>query len=207
MMTRCSLAGAVGLVGLLASAAGCRASTPPAEAGAPPAVEAAPAEAETAEAAAPEPIPTRPEQLGGLVMDVPEEWTRQDPESAMRLAQFLLPGPAGDVELVVFRFPAGAGSVEANLERWRGQIDGEHAPAREMQVGALAITTLDLTGTYVAAVRPGSPEHHDESDNRMLVAIVEGDGDTLYFKCVGPAASVTPWASAFEAALRSLRPS
>jgi hypothetical protein len=46
---------------------------------------------------------------------------------------------------------------------------------------------------------PGAEEKHDDADQRMLAAIVEGSGDPFYFKAVGPRATMDVWAAAFGA--------
>lgn len=155
---------------------------------------------------APAPVSTRTEPLEELVMDVPESWVRQKPKNAMRRAEFLLSGDDGELELVVYRFPGGAGSREANLQRWRGMIEGSDAspPATTTTLGTLTLTVIDLFGAYVTALSPGAPDQRHD-DYRMLGAVLEGSGDPFYFKCVGPAALVDPRAADIEAAFRSLR--
>ena len=64
--------------------------------------------------------------FGPIKAKVPAEWTEQTPSSSMRKAQYALPKVSGDGEdgeLAVFYFGQGqGGSVEANIERWIGQI-------------------------------------------------------------------------------------
>lgn len=148
----------------------------------------------------------RAERIRDLVMDVPAPWVRVEPRSALRLAEFRLPGEQGELELAIFRFPGGAGTIEANFDRWRGQIEGFETPAPTLTVGPLTITRLDLTGTFVAAVRPGSPERQRTPDQRLLAAVIDGSGDPYYLKCVGPAVLVERWIEDIETALQSLRP-
>ena len=183
-------------------AAGCRApATAPAP---PPPSEPAPTKVE-AEPAPPPEVDARLETIGELAMHVPLEWERVEPSSPMRVAEFRLPGPGGDVDLSVFSFPGDAGSVEANLERWRGQFEGEATAPRQFEVESLVVTRMDVTGTYVAPLKPGAPEKHDEPDSYMMAAIVEGGQRTYYFKCVGPAKAVRPWVESFDAALATVR--
>jgi hypothetical protein len=123
----------------------------------------------------------------------------------MRVAQWVLPGPGGDAELVVFRFPGGGGGIEQNVARWKGQFQPpegksiDDVTVTKTIEGALVKTTLvDVSGTYVAAVMPGADETHNDADQRMIAAIVEGSGDPFYFKAVGPRATMDLWAPAFE---------
>jgi hypothetical protein len=145
------------------------------------------------------------ETLPGLAFAVPKEWEKGKPSSNMRLAQWVLPGPGGDGELVVFRFPGGAGGIEANVARWKGQFQAPEgktiddvAITKIIEAGGLKTTLLDVSGTYVAAVVPGADEKHDDADQRMIAAIIEGSGDPFYFKAVGPRATMDVWAAAFE---------
>jgi len=154
-----------------------------------------------------------PATLTGLTLAVPKEWESNPPSSSMRLAQWIMPGPGGDAELVVYRFPGGGGGVTANIDRWKGQfqppegktiddvskltsIDGE---------GGLKTTLVDVTGTYVAAVVPGGDEKHNSSEYRMFAAVVEGSGDAYYFKAVGPSKTVGLWAEPFSAMITTFK--
>ncbi|MCX4240821.1 hypothetical protein [Paraliomyxa miuraensis] len=150
------------------------------------------------------------ETLPGLSFAVPKEWEKGTPSNAMRLAQYVLPGPGGDGELVVFRFPGGAGGIEQNLTRWKGQFQppegktiDDVSTTKTLEAGELKTTLVDVTGTYVAAMSPGAEEKHDDADQRMVAAIVEGSGDPFYFKAVGPKATMDVWTGAFDALVAS----
>jgi hypothetical protein len=143
--------------------------------------------------------------LPGLAFSVPSEWEKGAPTNTMRVAQWVLPGPGGDAELVVFRFPGGGGGIEQNVARWKGQFQPPEGKTIDdvsvtttIEAGAIKTTLVDVSGTYVAAVMPGADETHNDSDQRMIAAIVEGSGDPFYFKAVGPRATMDLWAAAFE---------
>ncbi len=154
---------------------------------------------------------TRDEVIGELTLKVPSEWTRGEPTSKMRLAEFTLPGPGGDVELVVFRFPGG-GSVQANLDRWKGQLqgpDGGPVPEADQSIttrerAPFKITSLDTKGTYVAAVTPGSSARYNTPDARMFAVIIEGAGDPYFLKAVGPQKTIDLWEAAFKQVTETL---
>ncbi len=154
----------------------------------------------------------RVEKFDLLSADVPSEWTRRPPKSSMRLAELVLPGPGGDAVLAIYRFAGGAGGVEANILRWKGQftppvgktIDDVSTVATEERA-PFKITRLDIHGTNSAAVMPGEAARHDAPDSRMLAAIVEGSGDPFFFKVVGTAATLDVWAPAFEKMLGGVR--
>lgn len=169
-------------------------------------------------AAATAPAPAgavRQASLPDLAFELPEAWTEQKPASSMRVAEYQLPaaGPgAAPATLTVYRFPGGAGGREANIERWLAQVEPPGGQtAREVavvdtrKVGELSVTTVDVAGTYVAAVRPGAPERHHEPDWRLYAIIVEGAGDPYYFKAIGPAATLARWQPALAELAGSMR--
>jgi hypothetical protein len=149
-----------------------------------------------------------------LRYEAPDDWDEQPSTSPMRVTEFRLPrvaGDAEDVELVVFYFGGAGGSVEANLERWVGQMeqpDGrssfEVASTTGFDADGLAVTVLDVPGTYVAAVRPGSASRRNKTDFRLLAAVVETPAGPYFFKLTGPARSVARWDNAFAAFLRTV---
>ncbi len=146
----------------------------------------------------------RPETIEGLTTQVPSEWTRKPPSNGMRLAEFTLPGPGGEVTLVVSRFAGGGGDAASNINRWKTQFtkaDGSPVdePKQKSDLrGSLTVTTVDISGTNVASVTPGSKERYHEPDSRMLGVIVEGAGDPYFFKLVGAAKTVDLWEPAFR---------
>jgi len=149
-------------------------------------------------------------KIATLSMAVPKEWEQGQVTGSMRLGQFVLPGPGGDGELVLFRFPGGAGGVEANLTRWKGQFKppegktiDDIAQTKTLSVGDLKITTLDVQGTFGSG--PGPSARPTGDTHRMLAAIVEGKGDPYFLKALGPAATMDLWADAFGKTLESLK--
>lgn len=152
---------------------------------------------------------------GTLRFTAPPEWTVREPASSMRVAEFTLPrSPADreDGELVVYFFGGSGGSVDANLERWIGQMqqpDGrpskDRARRTERQVNGLGVTMLDVSGTYVAEVRPGSTERHNKPRFSMRAAVVTTPKGPYFVKAVGPAETMGRWNDAFEKFIASLR--
>src|SRR3954471_9894657 len=69
--------------------------------------------------------PKRTIEARGLSFQAPGSWKSSPPTSPMRLAVLKVEPVEGDdfpAELVVFRFPGGAGTVEANVKRWQDQF-------------------------------------------------------------------------------------
>jgi hypothetical protein len=152
---------------------------------------------------------TREELVDGLKMMVPSEWVRVPGSGSMRKAEFTLPGPGGDVNLVVYRFEGGAGSTQQNIERWKQQIkagEGTEAETSEIEAGGLKVTSLDVRGAYAGQSMPGAPPQPAVADARLLAAAIEGVGDPWYFKLVGPAGTIDVWSAAWTALLAELAP-
>ena len=150
-----------------------------------------------------------------LHYDAPDDWIEQPSESPMRVTEFRLPrvpGDAEDAELVVFYFGGSGGSVEANLQRWIGQMeqpDGrssfEVASTTGFEANGLAVTVLDVPGIYVAAVSPGSATRLSKPNFRLMAAVVETPVGPYFFKLTGPDRTVARWNNRFAAFLRSVR--
>lgn len=147
--------------------------------------------------------------LGPLSAVAPKGWVAQQPSSSMRVAQYGLPGPAGEATLGIFFFgPGQGGSVEANIERWHGQFtegDGQPAQGRRWtrQVGDIEITGLDISGTFSAGMGMGDSD--PQADSRMLGAIAVHRSGTVFFKMTGPAQTVEQWVASFDEFLGTLQ--
>ena len=113
-----------------------------------------------------------------LRFEMPKGWVPKAPSSSMRVAEFVLPKADGDAEdatLTVYSFPGGGGTVEANLERWIGQMsqpDGK--PSKEVaktstmtSTSGVKMTLVDVPGTYIAEVSPGSTERFNKPGFRL----------------------------------------
>ena len=147
--------------------------------------------------------------LGPLSAVAPKGWVAQQPSSSMRVAQYGLPGLAGEATLGIFFFgPGQGGSVEANIERWHSQFtqrDGQPAQGRSWtrQVGDIEITGLDISGTFSAGMGMGDSE--PQAGYRMIGAIAVHRSGTVFFKTTGPAQTVEQWAASFDEFIGSLQ--
>jgi hypothetical protein len=152
---------------------------------------------------------------GTLAYAAPAAWHTRPAASSMRVAEFVIPRAAGDsedAELVVYYFGAGAGTVDANVNRWIGQIrqpDGsstkDTANRSTRTINGLQVTLVDAAGTYVAEVRPGATEHFDKPGFRLRAAVVETPRGPYYIKMTGPAQTMGAANDDFAAFLGSLR--
>lgn len=154
---------------------------------------------------------TRTETVDGLALQVPQEWTLETPaNTSMRKAEFVLPGPGGDVRLIVYRFAGGAGGFTANIERWKSQMTapaGVEPTITEREVGGMKLASIDVVGRFAGQSMPGAPPQPAIDDARLLaVAIEASGGDPWYLKLVGAKPTVDLWAGAWETMLGSLAP-
>ena len=153
-------------------------------------------------------------QQSSLKFTVPAGWVEEERTSSMRVAQYRLPKAAGDTEdasLVLYYFGQGqGGSTTANIERWIGQIkqaDGssskDKSKEENLEAHGLKVTTVDVSGTYVAETAPGSGTFHNKPGYRLRAAVVETPKGSYFVKLVGPEKTVTQWNESFLSYLRS----
>lgn len=152
-------------------------------------------------------------QKSELKFRVPAGWVEEERTSSMRVAQYKLARAAGNIEdasLVLYYFGQGqGGSTAANVERWIGQIkqaDGSAAkdPKQEtFETNGLKVTTVDVSGTYVAETSPGSGTFHNKPAYRLRAAVVETPNGSYYLKLVGPEKTVTHWNDSFLSYIKS----
>lgn len=147
----------------------------------------------------------------GARFRLPERWQRETPSSSMRLAQARIDGPGGPAQMTAFFFgPGGGGGVDANLERWIGQVDTagtSDEPRREhLTRGDFAITWVEVAGTIKPSTMGVGPDV-PQPDSRLLGAVVEGAGGPWFFKVTGPAATIEAARDEFLAMLDSVEAS
>lgn len=144
----------------------------------------------------------------GAVFTLPAHWTTEQPSSSMRLAQAAIPGDAGEATLTVFHFgPGGGGGVDANLQRWVGQM--EIAPGTEptrdlITYGNFTVHWIEVEGTIQPSTMGVGPTE-PQPDSRLLGAVIEGPGGPWFFKATGPSATLAAERDAFHALLMSAR--
>jgi hypothetical protein len=153
------------------------------------------------------------ESAAGVRWTAPAGW-KSEAARPMRAATYSIPLAAGDqgiAECVVNFFGAGqGGGVEANIERWRGQMlgaDGKPAVAKiDKRPGrGVPITVVDTSGTYTGMGGPMTAGAKPVSGYRLMGAIVEGPGGSVFFKLTGPAKTIAAQQKNFEQLLASIQ--
>jgi hypothetical protein len=133
----------------------------------------------------------------------------------MRVAQYKLPQTDADKtdgSVVLYFFGSGqGGGIAANVERWVAQMkqpDGSDSAAKAKQesftVNGLKVSTVDIGGTYVAEVTPGSGEFQNSPNYRLRAAVIETPKGSYFLKVVGPEKTVARWDASITSFLKSL---
>jgi len=151
------------------------------------------------------------DSVAGLKWTAPPGWTSQG-RTSMRAATCAIspaPGDREGAECVVYFFGAGrGGSVEANIERWKGQFSepGGHPAAAKVgkrTIHALPVTTIQSAGDYSGMAGPMTPGATVKHHYRLLGAIIEGPGGNVFIKFAGPEKTVATQQGHFEELLNS----
>ncbi len=138
--------------------------------------------------------------IAGITFTPPGHWGDLG-NSGMRQAQYRLDAVEGDSaqgEVNIFYFgPTSGGGVEANLNRWIGQMvmpDGSD-PATGAQrstftAGGMAGHIVSLDGTYKSGGgRPMAGAATLMEGYRLVGVVLEGPQGSLFFKLTGPLAT------------------
>jgi hypothetical protein len=161
-------------------------------------------------------LPPVPEGAGtgraALAWKTPEGWVSERPASAMRRAQYKVPGPDGEGECVVFYFgPGQGGDPMSNAARWASQFeqpDGrpsdEAMKTSRIQVGSSDVLLVEVTGTYDGGMTMSMQPAKQLTDYMLLGAVAEGPDANWFFKFTGPRATVEANRDKFDAMVRSL---
>ncbi len=143
----------------------------------------------------------------GLRFALPSGWVAVPPASSMRLAQATIPGGG---EFMVFHLGVGGGGgVDANIDRWIGQMEvaSGTSPARERFEGnGLIIHLVDVVGTLLPSTMGTGPTE-PQPGSRLIGAVIEGPGGPWYFKATGPDGALVAERDALMGMLRGARPS
>jgi len=151
--------------------------------------------------------PSGPVVAFGMVqLTAPEGWIRKPPRSGFVRAEFSLPRAEGDSADGRLTVTVAGGSVEDNIERWRGQFAGkpEKESQEKIKVSQTEVALVDFSGTYLdqgAMMGPGT----EQPGYRMLGAIFDLGGELHFIKAYGPAKTMAAQADKFRSFVRSLK--
>lgn len=140
------------------------------------------------------PVPTASD-ASGLTWTAPAAWTAK-PRGSMRKGSFAVKGDAGEADLGITAFPGATGGLEANLNRWRGQVGLPALPPAEV---VAAVEKFDSNGLQFIVA------DYAAGGNRLLGAIVPYGGNSWFFKLMGPDATVAGQKAAFIEFLHTVK--
>ena len=159
------------------------------------------------------PLALLAQSAAGLRWTTPAGW-KAEAAQPMRAATYSLPPVGGDTagaECALYFFGAGqGGSVQDNLERWKGQFtgpDGKPAAAQVTRrtVRGMSVTMIESSGAYSGMGGPMAAQR-TVPGYRLLGAIVEGPGGNIFVKLTGPLKTVDANRQKFDALLASFQP-
>ncbi len=141
---------------------------------------------------------------GRLEMTAPGDWKKIDPAVTMIEAEFSIEPVEGESKTSRLTVMGAGGSIEANIDRWLGQVqqpDGklsrDKATITAKEVGGYKIHLLDVSGTYMDQRGPQAPKV-ELKDHRLLAVIIETDSLGNYFvKLYGPEKTIAKHKEAF----------
>jgi hypothetical protein len=135
-----------------------------------------------------------------LSWTAPAQWVAKAP-GAMRKGSFAIKGDNGpDADLSITAFPGDTGGLLANLNRWRGQVS--IPPLAEGQLDGV-VQHFDGDGLHFDVVDfVGSA---NGAPTRILGAVLSRQGETWFFKLMGPDALVAAHKDDFLAFLRTVK--
>ena len=112
---------------------------------------------------------------------------------------------------MIYYFPGGGGTPQANADRWIGQFTGsggkpapDTAKTNHKTVNNIPLTIVDVSGTYSGSMGPMQTGEQPKPGFRMLGAIAESGKGPWFFKLTGPERTVAKWQSSFESFLDSI---
>jgi hypothetical protein len=136
-----------------------------------------------------------------LLWTAPANWTAKALGS-MRKGSYSIAGDAGAVaDLAITAFPGDTGGLFANVNRWRGQVGLGPIEAAKLDTATQAIEANGLKMIIVEATGQAGG-----ASTTLLGAIVPHNGQTWFFKLMGPEALVTREKPAFREFLNTIKP-
>jgi gluconolactonase len=152
-------------------------------------------------------VKTKQIKARDLALTIPETWKQKTQSSEMRVAELEVPATGDDKEsgeFVVFWFgERGAGGVQANIQRWIGQLEEEGRKVKVVTGEATGgkYTLVDLKGTYNKSIGPPiAKKTRRLPDWRVINVFIETEAGPYFLKLDGPEKTIAAVENEFRAA-------
>jgi len=155
-------------------------------------------------------------EIAGLSFQAPKGWQTAPPATAMRAAQWTIPGreEGQNGEVVAFFFgPGQGGDAKSNVARWGTTVTtpqgvpavGHTTIRRAGPDGSITVTELDIYGTYSNAMAaPGLPAT-PLPDYGLIGVILDYSGGPIFLRLTGPEPLVRRQLAAFTKFVNSAK--
>lgn len=137
-----------------------------------------------------------------LSWQLPKGWTAE-PGSGMYYAIIKTSAEASANEVGVLSLPGEAGGLQANTERWMGQL-GLRASAAEVSSLLSKSRRFKSTGNLDVTLLDFSPLVKEDEAASMMVAIAKPAGDSYFIKMVGKKSALARQSRDFAALCNTL---
>ncbi|MEX2115152.1 MAG: hypothetical protein WD845_18305 [Pirellulales bacterium] len=147
-----------------------------------------------------------PVALAAITLTAPAGWQQMQPSSSFVAAEFALPRAEGDDADGRLTISTAGGTVEANIDRWKGQFGAQvkQAPQEEIDVAGMKVTLVDLSGDFNDQRGPFAPAV-ERPGYRMIAAIVPVEGQLHFIKATGPEKTIASHADKIHEFIRSVK--
>jgi hypothetical protein len=145
-------------------------------------------------------------RLDAITFTAPTGWGRKRSESSFIDAEYVLPRADGDEADGRLTVSQAGGTIEANVDRWKGQFGGSPKNARQEQidVGGLSVTLVDFSGDFNDQRGPFAPPVN-RPGYRMIAAIIPMNGQLHFVKAVGPQKTIEAHAEEFKTLIHTVK--
>ena len=134
---------------------------------------------------------------------VPAGWEKQ-PVSGFRKASFVVRGTDGKTaDVSVISFPEAAGGLLANVNRWRNQLKLDPVSDLAQAGQPMPVAGREMFFVDLVSEQPIGP---DGSKSRILGGVLPLQGETWFFKMIGPETVVESQRETFKQFLESVHP-
>ncbi len=113
--------------------------------------------------------------------DLPQGWQQESGGGPMRFATLTGGEAASNITVTVAKLPSRAGSLLANVNRWRGQMGLPDIGAEGLDELLRPLESGATPGTLVALLGPDTADTQGEQQ-RMIAAIFKSQDATWFFK-------------------------